>query len=63
LNCSSSLSKLFNETKNGEINEIRDEITTVNTELRQLDSNLLSLSGKLKMSEKSRQYANDGIDR
>jgi len=54
---------IFNEKKNGEINEIRDEIKTVNTDLRQLDANLLTLSGKLKMAEKSRQDANDGIDR
>jgi DNA repair exonuclease SbcCD ATPase subunit len=54
---------LFNENKNGEINEIRDEIATVNTELSKLDSNLLSLSGKLKMAEKSKQDAQDGIDR
>ena len=54
---------LFNKTKNGEINEIRDEIATVNTDLFQLDSNLLSLSGKLKMAEKSKQDAQDGIDR
>jgi len=54
---------VFNEKKNGEINEIRDEIKTVNTDLSQLDSNLLSLSGKLKMAEKSRQDAQDGIDR
>jgi DNA repair exonuclease SbcCD ATPase subunit len=54
---------LFNENKNSEINEIRDEITTVNLELSQLDSNLLSLSGKLKMAEKSRQDAQDGINR
>ena len=53
----------FNKIKNSEIQEIRDEITTVNTELTQLDSNLLTLSGKLKMAEKSRQDANDGIDR
>ena len=49
--------------KNSEINEIRDEIATVNLELSQLDSNLLSLSGKLKMAEKSKQDAQDGIDR
>jgi len=54
---------IFNEKKNGEINEIRDEITTVNIDLRQLDSNLLTLSGKLKMAEKSREDAQDGIDR
>ena len=54
---------LFNENKNSEINEIRDEIATVNLELSQLDSNLLSLSGKLKMAEKSKQDAQDGIDR
>jgi len=54
---------IFNEKKNGEINEIRDEIKTVNTDLRQLDTNLLTLSGKLKMAEKSKQDANDGIDR
>ena len=53
----------FNKIKNSEIQEIRDEITTVNTDLTQLDSNLLTLSGKLKMAEKSRQDANDGIDR
>ena len=53
----------FNEKKNGEIHEIRDEIITVNTDLSQLDSNLLSLSGKLKMAEKSKQDAQDGIDR
>jgi len=53
----------FNKTKNSEIQEIRDEITTVNLELSQLDSKLLTLSGKLKMAEKSRQDAQDGIDR
>ena len=53
----------FNKVKNSEIQEIRDEITTVNLELSQLDSNLLTLSGKLKMAEKSRQDAQDGINR
>ena len=53
----------FNKIKNLEIQEIRDEITTVNSELSQLDSKLLTLSGKLKMAEKSRQDAQDGINR
>jgi DNA repair exonuclease SbcCD ATPase subunit/predicted MPP superfamily phosphohydrolase len=53
----------FNKTKNIEIQEIRDEIITVNSELSQLDSKLLTLSGKLKMAEKSRQDALDGINR
>ena len=53
----------YNKKKNFEIEEIRDEITTVNFELSQLDSKLLTLSGKLKMAEKSRQDAQDGIDR
>ena len=53
----------YNKIKNGEINEIRDEITTVNADLTVLDSKLLTLSGKLKMAEKSRQDAQDGINR
>jgi len=53
----------YNKIKNSEINEIRDEITVVNTELGHLDTKLLSLSGKLKMAEKSKQDANDGINR
>lgn len=53
----------FNKKKNSEIQEIRDEITTVNTELDALDSKLLNLSGKLKMAEKSREDANSGIER
>ena len=53
----------FNTTKNIEIVEIRDEISTVSSELGQLDSNLLSLSGKLKMSEKTKEDAQGGIDR
>jgi len=53
----------FNKIKNSEIQEIRDEITIVNLELAQLDSKLLTLSGKLKMAEKSRQDAQDGINR
>ena len=53
----------FNKNKNIEIQEIRDEITSVNTELRQLDSTLLTLSGKLKMAEKTKQDAQGGIDR
>ena len=53
----------FNKTKNSEIQEIREEITTVNNELSQLDSKLLILSGKLKMAEKSKKDALDGIDR
>ena len=53
----------LNKNKNSEIFEIREEITTVNTELGQLHSNLLTLSGKLKMAEKSRQDAHDGINR
>ena len=53
----------FNKKKNIEIQEIRDEITTVNSELSDLDSKLLNLSGKLKMAEKSRQDAQNGIDR
>ena len=53
----------FNKTKNIEIQEIRDELITVNSELSQLDSKLLTLSGKLKMAEKSRQDALDGTNR
>jgi len=53
----------FNKTKNSEISEIREEITTVSSELGQLHTKLLSLSGKLKMAEKSRQDAIDGINR
>ena len=53
----------FNKTKNSEIQEIRDEITTVNSDLMSLDSKLLTLSGRLKMAEKSKQDANDGINR
>ena len=53
----------FNKDKNIEIQEIRDEITTVNIELSELDIRLLSLSGKLKMAEKSRQDAQNGINR
>ena len=53
----------FNKNKNVEIQEIRDEISTVNFELLELESKLLSLSGKLKMAEKSKQDAQNGIDR
>ena len=53
----------FNKNKNIEIQEIRDEITSVNSELGQLDSTLLTLSGKLKMAEKTKQDAQDGINR
>jgi DNA repair exonuclease SbcCD ATPase subunit len=54
---------IFNESKNSEIQEIRDEISTVSLELGQLDSKLLTLSGKLKMAEKTREDAQGGIDR
>ena len=54
---------IFNESKNLEIQEIRDEISTVSLELGQLDSKLLTLSGKLKMAEKTREDAQGGIDR
>ena len=54
---------VFNESKNSEIQEIRDEISTVSLELGQLDSKLLTLSGKLKMAEKTREDAQGGIDR
>jgi len=53
----------FNKDKNIEINEIRDEIKTVNLELLELDSKLLATSGKLKMAEKSINDAEDGINR
>ena len=53
----------FNKDKNIEINEIRDEIKTVNLELSELDSKLLVMSGKLKMAEKSINDAEDGINR
>ena len=53
----------FNESKNNEIQEIREEISTVSLELGQLDSKLLTLSGKLKMAEKTREDAQGGIDR
>jgi DNA repair exonuclease SbcCD ATPase subunit/predicted MPP superfamily phosphohydrolase len=53
----------FNKKKNSEIEEIRDEISTVNFELNGLDSKLLNLSGKLKMAEKSREDAETGINR
>ena len=53
----------FNKDKNIEINEIRDEIKTVSYELNDLHSKLLNLSGKLKMAEKSKKDAYDGINR
>jgi len=53
----------YNKTKNSEIVEIREEISTVSLELGQLDSKLLTLSGKLKMAEKTREDAQGGIDR
>ena len=53
----------FNKKKNSEIQEVRDEITTVNIELSNLDSRLLNLSGKLKMAEKAREDAETGIER
>jgi DNA repair exonuclease SbcCD ATPase subunit len=53
----------YNKTKNSEIVEIREEISTVGLELGQLDSKLLTLSGKLKMAEKTREDAQGGIDR
>ena len=53
----------FNKIKNSEIQEIRDEISTVSLELGQLDTKLLTLSGKLKMAEKTRSDAQGGIDR
>ena len=46
-----------------EIQEIRDEISTVSSELTELHGKLLIISGKLKMAEKSRQDAQDGINR
>ena len=54
---------IFNKDKNDEIHEIRDEITTVNLDLGEFDSKLLSLSGRLKMAEKTQQDAQGGIDR
>ncbi|MAH47826.1 hypothetical protein CMI37_18540 [Candidatus Pacearchaeota archaeon] len=53
----------FNETKDSEIQEIRDEIGTVSFELNDLHGKLLNISGKLKMAEKSKQDAQDGINR
>ena len=53
----------FNKDKNIEIQEIREEIGTVSYELNDLHIKLLNLSGKLKMVEKSRKDAQDGIDR
>ncbi len=53
----------YNKTKDLEIQEVRDEISTVSSELVQLDSKLLTLSGKLKMAEKTRSDAQGGIDR
>jgi len=53
----------FNKNKNIEIQEIRDEISTVSSELTELHSKLLIISGKLKMAEKSKQDAQDGINR
>jgi DNA repair exonuclease SbcCD ATPase subunit len=53
----------FNKDKNIEIQEIRDEISTVSSELTELHGKLLIISGKLKMAEKSRQDAQDGINR
>jgi len=53
----------FNKKKNSEIEEIRDEITTVSHELSDIDSRLLNTSGKLKMAEKAREDASKGIAR
>jgi len=54
---------IFNKDKNDEIYEIRDEISTVNLDLGEFDVKLLSLSGRLKMAEKTRGDAQGGIDR
>jgi DNA repair exonuclease SbcCD ATPase subunit len=53
----------FNKNKNAEIQEIRDEISTVNIDISEFDSKLLTLSGKLKLAEKTKQDAQGGIDR
>jgi len=53
----------FNKNKNAEIQEIRDEISTVNIDISEFDSKLLTLSGKLKLAEKTKQDAQAGIDR
>ena len=54
---------IFNKNKNDEIYEIRDEISTVNLDLGEFDVKLLSLSGRLKMAEKTKSDAQGGIDR
>ena len=54
---------IFNKDKNDEIYEIRDEISTVNLDLGEFDVKLLSLSGRLKMADKTRGDAQGGIDR
>lgn len=53
----------FNKKKSGEIVEIKDEINIVSIELKELDSKILNLSGKLKMAEKSKKDALDSINR
>jgi DNA repair exonuclease SbcCD ATPase subunit len=53
----------FNKHQNSLINELRAEITSVSKEIRELESTIVDLSGKLSIARKSKQTAEDAISR
>jgi len=53
----------FNKIQNLAINELRDEIVNVSQEVRDLESSIVEMSGKLSIAKKSKQTAEDAIAR
>jgi len=53
----------FNVTKHKEIEEVRSEVLTLNNEISSLDDKILSMHGRLRVAEKTKQNTLSAIDR
>ena len=53
----------FNKTQNSDISELRTEVASVSQEIRDLESEIVEMSGKLSIAKRSKQTAEDAINR
>jgi DNA repair exonuclease SbcCD ATPase subunit/predicted MPP superfamily phosphohydrolase len=53
----------FNKQRTEEINELRDEINSMTQEIKTIDSEIIQLSAKLSVAEKTKQTAQNSIQR
>jgi len=53
----------FNKTQNTTIESLRTEVASVSQEIRDLESEIVEMSGKLSIAKRSKQTAEDAINR